>query len=595
MTASAKTDIATDTFLIGLGVSSGIAIGEAHLLNRAPMAAIERTIDRQQVEVEIEAFRQAVALSRDQLEEVKRRVADKNPAEHLYIIDTHLLILEDQMLLQGTEELIRGRLINAEGALKSTLEKFRAVFAGIEDEYLRDRRSDIEAIVERILRNLMGEALQPLPGGDRKVVVIAHNLSPADTMQLDRRGVMAFVTDVGGRTSHTAILARSLGIPAVVGLETVTSLIPGGTPIIVDGESGTLVLNPSPETFREYLKKKQDFEYREQELRSFCALAPETADGHRMVLRCNLELVEEVELTLAQGGEGIGLFRSEFLFLGKSQPPDEELQYQIYRQVVEQMAGQEVTIRTLDVGGDKFAPEINLADEANPALGLRAVRFSLAEQELFRVQLRAILRAAAHGKVRLMVPMVSGVAEVRACRRLLDETIAELAASGVEHDPQLPLGIMIETPSAVLIADLLAREVDFFSVGTNDLIQYCLAVDRANEHVAYLYEPLHPAVLRALQAISTAARTAGIRLSMCGEMAAEPLYLPILLALGFDELSMNPPCIPRVKQVLRKVSCVQSGQLLQELLQFSTATEVARHLENSMGRMFPELFGRPVI
>lgn len=595
MTASAKIDIAPDTFLVGLGVSSGIAIGEAHLLNRAPMAAIERPIAEEQVAEEISAFRKAVELSREQLEEVKRRVANRQLSDHLYIIDTHLLILDDQMLLLGTEELIRSRLINAEGALKRTLHKFRAVFDAIEDEYLRERRSDIEAIIERILRNLTGEEPQPLPGSDRKVVVVAHNLSPADTMQLDKGGVVAFVTDVGGRTSHTAILARSMGIPAVVGLETATSLIGGSTPIIVDGESGTLVLNPSPETFREYLQKKQDFEYREQELQSYRSLAAETRDGHRMVLRCNLELIDEVDLALAEGAEGIGLFRSEFLFLGQSQPPDEEQQYLIYRQVVEQMAGQEVTIRTLDVGGDKFVPDINLTDEANPALGLRAVRFSLAEQELFRVQLRAILRAAAHGRVRLMVPMVSGVGEVRACRRLLEEVAAELAAEGLAHDPQLPVGIMIETPSAVLIADLLAREVDFFSVGTNDLIQYCLAVDRSNEHVAYLYEPLHPAVLRALQKVSEAARSAGIRLAMCGEMAAEPLYLPILLALGFDELSMNPPCISRVKQVLREVRCAEANDLLAELLQLPTATEVARYLENNMARMFPKLFGRPAI
>jgi len=592
MMASVKTEISPDTFLVGIGVSPGIAIGATHLVNRARMAAIERRIRKSDVDVEIAAFEEAVEISRQQLHEVKRRVADRHLAEHLYIIDTHLLILEDQMLHAETRRGIREDLLNAEGALKRALDQFRSVFESIEDEYLRDRGSDVESVGERLLRNLTGESEQSLSGIDRKVVVVAHDLSPADTMQIDKDKIIGFVTDVGGRTSHTAILARSQGIPAVVGLENATALIPGGTPLIVDGSSGTVILNPTPETFREYLQKKQRYEYGERELLSYRSLPAETPDGHRLVLRCNVELPSEVPHALAQGAEGVGLFRSEFLYLGRQFPPDEEEQFDAYREIATAMAPHEVTIRTLDVGGDKFVPEINLSDEVNPALGLRGVRFSLADRQLLKIQLRAILRVSALGPVRVMFPMISGVSEIRACKSILHQAMAELSREGIDFDGRLPVGIMIETPSAAMIADKLAREVDFFSVGTNDLIQYCLAVDRSNEHVAYLYEPLHPAILRALQMICSAARQAGIKVAMCGEMAAEPLYLPILIGLGFGELSMNAPCIPRVKRVVRQIRYSEGKELLEKLLQLSTVAEVTHCLEEEMMSRIPDLFGK---
>jgi len=593
--ASAKTDIAQDTYLIGIGVSPGVAIGEVHLINRAPMAGFERSIREADVEDEIAAFRKAIQLSKQQLNDVRSRVSDQRLAEHLYIIDTHLLILDDKMLVDDTIAAIRERRINAEGALKLTLEKVQNVFSGIEDDYLRERFSDIEAVVERVLRNLMGESLQPLRSIDRKVIVVAHGLSPADTLQIDRKHLLGFVTDVGGSTSHTAIFARSLGIPAVVGLETATSMIPGGTPVIIDGSSGMVILNPSQETFREFLKKRQLFEYQERELLGLKDLPGESLDGRRVILRGNVELQGEILLAKSHGAEGVGLFRSEFLFLGRVLPPDEEEQYAAYRDIAEQMAPHEVTIRTLDVGGDKFVPHINLLDEANPALGLRAVRFSLAERQLFRSQLRAIARASAHGRVRVMVPMISGLAEVRICRQVLLEVQAELLREKLAFDPDMPLGIMIETPAAVLIADLLANEVDFFSVGTNDLIQYCLAVDRGNEHVAYLYQPLHPVVLRALKLCCDAAGRAGIGISICGEMAAEPLYAAILLGLGYTELSMNPPCLPRVKRVLRRLEYTECQLLMEELLELPTAEQVTRRVEDYMAFKLPELFGRSSI
>jgi len=595
MTASVKTDLATDTFLVGLGASPGIAIGEVHLVNRARMAAIERPISADQVERQIALFREAIQLSKEQLEAIKASVTDQSISDHLYIIDTHLLILEDQMLVDGTIALIRGQLVNAEGALKQTLKKLRGIFDRIDDEYLRERSSDIENVGERVLRNLMGESLQPINHFDRKGIIVAHDLSPADTLQIDRSCILGFVTDLGGRTSHTAILARSLGIPAVIGLESVTSLVPGGTPAIIDGSSGTVILNPSPATFKEFLQKKQEYEYAELGLQAFRSLPAETPDGHALTLRANIELVDEIPLALEQGADGIGLFRSEFLYLGSPVPPDEDTQYQLYRQILQQIAPREMTIRTLDVGGDKFVQEINLGDESNPALGLRGIRFSLAERVLFKTQLRAILRASAHGPTRLMLPMISGVAELRDSRQLINQIMQELASEGLAFDRKIPVGIMIETPAAALIADLLAQEVDFFSIGTNDLIQYCLAVDRANEHVAYLYEPLHPAILRALRTIASAARKAKIPVSICGEMAGDAFYVPILIALGFTELSMNANCISRVKRIVRQFTLDDARRLLDELLALPTAMEVAHRLEDIMAERLPELFGNPKI
>ncbi len=595
MMDSVNSNIPADTFLVGLGVSPGISIGESFVYNRARRGIVDRRVPTQQIPEEVERFRRALEDSRNQLRELKAGVTSARLRDHVYIIDTHLLILEDEMLVDGTIEHIEQHRLNAESALKRTLDKFREFFDSIEDEYLRDRRSDIDSIGERLMRNLLGEGQKNLNEIERKAVVVAHQLSPADTMQINREMVTGFVTDVGGRTSHTAILARSLEIPAVIGLENVSALVRPGTPIIIDGNAGTVILNPSPETFKEYLAKKQAFEYLEKELESYRDLPAETADGHVVALRGNIELTQEIPAVIAHGGEGVGLFRTEFLFLNRSEPPSEEEQFKVYRDMVQKMIPAPVTIRTLDVGGDKFVPEINLTDEANPAMGLRAVRFSLKERRLFKQQLRAILRASAFGCIRIMFPMISGVAEMRQCRALVDEVCGELLRENQPFDEDVEIGIMVETPSAALVADLLAEEVDFFSIGTNDLIQYCLAVDRGNEHVAYLYEPLHPAILRAVKLVCDAGRRAGIRVGMCGEMAAEPLYSPILLGLGFTELSMNAACIPRVKRVIRQISRQDGIDVLEQLLKLPTAQEVNRFVEENMARRFPDIFGPPAI
>ncbi|HEX9778121.1 MAG TPA: phosphoenolpyruvate--protein phosphotransferase [Geopsychrobacteraceae bacterium] len=584
-----KTEISPDTYLVGIGVSPGIAIGKICLINRQA-GATEWRIEADEVESELERFALALEQAKLQLRRVKERVASKpHLREHLYILDTHLLILEDEMLVQQTVAEIK-QLINAEGALNRTLGKLRRMFDSIEDEYLRDRRSDVDAVGDRLLRILAGEQDRTLGEAGKKTLVAAHDLSPADTIQIDKGNILGFVTDRGGRTSHTAILARSLEIPAVVGLETVTSVVENEMPAIIDGSSGVVVLNPSEATFKEYLQRKQAYEYQERDLLSDRALPATTRDHFTVSLRGNLEATSEVQTALKYGVEGVGLYRTEFLYMNRSEPPGEEEQVATYSAMLKGMAPHSVTIRTLDLGGDKIVSELSLEDETNPAMGLRAIRFSLREVKLFKTQLRAILRASVNGTVRIMFPMISGVAEIRDCKRILDEVRGDLQHEGIAYAKDIPIGIMVETPSAVLVAPLLAKEVDFFSIGTNDLIQYCLAVDRGNEHVAYLYEPMHPAILRALKAICDAAHEARIEVSICGEMASEPLYALVMLGLGLTELSMNPSCVPRVKQVLRKLTRADGKALLERLWELPTGKEVVACIEREMCRLLPEIF-----
>lgn len=584
-----KIEVAVDTYLVGIGVSPGISIGEINLLNQSTTVD-DLPIQADEVDKELERFQWALGQAREQLLDIKQSVASKKHLrEHLYILDTHLLILEDEMLVQGTEQAIREQN-SSEGALKKILRKLRQLFENIEDEYLRERRSDVDAVVGRLMRILTGEHQRAITDIGQKALVVAHELSPADTMQMDRERVLGFVTDKGGRTSHTAILARSLAIPAVVGLDTITSLVYDRLPAVIDGSTGIVILNPSEETFREYLKRKQSYEYAEKELHSFKELPAITTDNERVALRGNLELASEFQAAHKHGTEGVGLYRTEFLYLGRSEPPSEDEQFAAYREILTEMQPHPVTIRTLDIGGDKVVSQLNVLEETNPAMGLRAIRFSLREGQLFRTQLRAILRASVYGKVRIMFPMISGVAEVRTCRRILRDVQTGLAQEGVDFDRAIEIGIMIETPSAVLLAPFLAEEVEFFSIGTNDLIQYCLAVDRGNEHVAYLYDPLHPAILRAIKAVCQAANEAGIEVCLCGEMAGDPLYALVLLGLGLHELSMNPSSIPRVKRVLRQVSRAEGEQLLEKLLLLKTVKEVSSCLDQEMRTRLPDIF-----
>ncbi|HTG81814.1 MAG TPA: phosphoenolpyruvate--protein phosphotransferase [Geobacteraceae bacterium] len=576
--------------LTAIGASPGIAIGPVRITDRSRVAVVESEIDPAEIPAEVARFTDALDAAEAELRGIKRELETARGPEHLYVIDAHLMILRDSMLSRETVEAIETERINAEAALQRTLSKFKALFAEIGDEYLRERSGDVETVGERVLRCMVGAHQESVNDVEGRAIIVAHDLSPADVLQIDKSKVIGFVTDLGGKTSHSAILARALEIPAVVGLERVTAEVGDGDVLVIDGSAGVVVINPDQETFRGYLRRKQRYEYLELELLKLKDLPAETTDGHRMSLKGNVEFIEEIASLKGHGGEGIGLYRTEMLFFNREKLPGEEEQFATYAAVVREMAPHPVTIRTLDVGGDKFVPGLNLADELNPALGLRAIRLSLRQPETFKPQLRAILRASALGKVRIFFPMVSGVAEIRAVKALLEEAKRELRDEGVPFDEGIEIGIMIEIPSAVIVADLLAREVDFFSVGTNDLIQYSLAIDRTNEHLTHLYEPLHPAVLRSLKMVVDAAHAAGIDACMCGEMAGEPEYLPILLGLGFDELSMNAVSLLRVKRILRRCSRREAEALVARALAFPTAQDVESFLRSEIAARYAESF-----
>lgn len=574
--------------LRGVAASPGIAIGKAYLVDRRK-TEIPRffLVDLRHVPEEVERFHEAARRSQDELREIQGRIRDSVLEEHTHILEAHIRMLQDRSLTQETVRRIREERINAEWALSKTLERFKSVLMASQDEYLRSRVADLDFVGERILRHMAGVSQESVAQIQEEVVVVAHDLSPADTAQMNREVIKGFVTDMGGRTSHTAIIARSLGIPAVVGLEKVADGVHTGDTIIVDGFRGLVVISPEAETVRDYLEQRSRYQIVEEELLAFARLPGETLDGHRVILHANIEMPDEIPVVLGHGGEGIGLYRTEFLYLNRADLPSEEEHYQIYREVIERTAPYPVTIRTLDIGGDKIRLNPGAEGETNPALGLRAIRFSLREKEVFKTQLRGILRASVHGRVRIMFPMISGLSEIREARRILGEVKEELSRKGVPFDEQIPVGAMIEIPSAVSIADFLAREVDFFSIGTNDLIQYCLAIDRVNEQVVYLYEPLHPAVLRMVRSTVDAAHRAGIPVAMCGEMAGESLYIPILLGLGLDELSMNAMSIPMAKKVIRSVRMKDCRLLAQKVFEYGTPEEIHRCIREELGAWFP--------
>lgn len=574
--------------LHGVAASPGIAIGKAYLVDRRKRE-IPRffLVDLRHVPEEVERFHEATRRSQEELREIQGRIRDSVLEEHTQILEAHIRMLQDRSLTQETVRRIREERINAEWALSKTLERFKSVLMASQDEYLRSRVADLDFVGERILRNMEGVAQDSMAQIQEEVVVVAHDLSPADTAQMNRNVIKGFVTNMGGRTSHTAIIARSLGIPAVVGLEKVAETVHTGDTIIVDGFRGVVVISPRAETVKDYLDRRSRYQVVEEELLAFARLPGETLDGHRVTLHANIEMPDEIPVVLGHGGEGIGLYRTEFLYLNRTDMPSEEEHYRIYKEVVERTAPYPVTIRTLDIGGDKLRVDSGGEGETNPALGLRAIRFSLKEVDVFKTQLRGILRASAHGRVRIMFPMISGLSEIREAKKILEQVKEELGREGVPFDQQIPVGAMIEIPSAVSIADFLAREVDFFSIGTNDLIQYCLAIDRVNEQVVYLYEPLHPAVLRMVRSTVEAAHRAGIPVAMCGEMAGESMYIPILLGLGLDELSMNAISIPMAKKVIRSVRMQECRLLAQKVFEFGTPEEIQRCIREAVGSWFP--------
>jgi phosphoenolpyruvate-protein phosphotransferase (PTS system enzyme I) len=574
----------------GLGASQGVVFGKAFLVDRSKVRLPAKRIEADQVDKEIDRFLQAIELSRDQLREIKEKILDPEVLRHAFILDVHLMILDDEMLVRDTIETIRRENVNAEGALDLTLKKLDAAFDAIDDEYLRERRSDLHYVSTRIFRNLLGKKHDDITKIQGNVIVVAHDLSPADTLQINLKHVAGFVTDIGGKVSHTAILSRSLGIPAVVGLEVATSLINGGDILIIDGETGEVVVNPTEEVSRAFLDRERRIKSKEQEALKYASLPARTVDGFCIRLQANIELVDEIPSAVQHGAEGIGLYRTEIMYLNRKELPGEEEQFETYRTLAEGISPATATIRTLDIGGDKFLSDYPKGNELNPAMGLRAIRFCLKETEIFKTQLRGILRASVYGGLRILLPMISGIEEIRQAKAIIEEVKTDLRGRGIPFDEGIKIGAMIEVPSASILADILAREVDFFSIGTNDLIQYSLAIDRVNEHVSYLYEPLHPSILRFIRRVVEGAHGAKIPVAICGEMAADPGYTLILLGMGLDEFSMNPAAIPRVKKVIRLSNFAESRILAEEVFAFSTASEVECHVRNWMAERFPEDF-----
>lgn len=577
--------------LQGIPASPGIVLGQAQVLSDRDGSSVSPRLlyTEQEVAEELERFRLAV----DQTEEEITRLKEELSAElqeHAHLLELHRVILRDRRLFQETQRLIQEENLNAERALNQAFQKVKELFQRIMDPHIRSRIQDVEAVYHRLLGHLTGRSLSRLFSSSEPVIIVAKDLSPAETTQMSKAQVLGFITERGGKTSHTAIIAQSLEIPAVVGLDHATREIASGDRLIVDGLTGRVILDPDEQVRRTFRARREEFETFKAEVAQGSSLPATTSDGHPNRVMANIELPEEVSLALKYGADGIGLYRTEFLYLRQRQLPTEEELFQDYKRVVEAMGPQVVTIRTLDIGGDKFLSPLEYPQEMNPALGLRAIRFCLKEQKIFRTQLKAILRASAFGQVRVMFPLISSLREMREARQLLISVQEELKQERVPFDAHLPVGAMIEVPAAVTLAHLLTQQADFFSIGTNDLIQYALAIDRVNKQVADMYQPLHPAVLRMIREVVQAGRAARISVAMCGEMAGDPLYIPVLLGLGVEELSMNAMAIPVAKRVIRMTSREEAREIARQALRKGTVEEVNDYVTREMDHRFPEIF-----
>jgi phosphotransferase system enzyme I (PtsI) len=560
-----------------------------YLVSSDESAPAERTLAEGDVAAEIMRFEAAIIETRRQINTIQRNVQRVIGEYDANIFDVHKMVLDDGAFIEETIRKIQNEHKGAETAVRVVTARYSEALAVVEDDYLRERVADVKDVARRVLRNLTGEVAHVLDGLREKSIVVASDLAPSETASLRKDLVMGFATDLGSSTSHTAIMARALGIPAVVGLGDVTRRLNAGETILMDGTEGVILLNPSEKSLRKYGQLAEARKLIRDGLMSIRDEPATTLDGRSVVLSANLELIEEVPDVKRYGAEGVGLFRSEYLYISRNDLPGEDEQYEAYRDVASRLAPAPVIIRTVDLGGDKFASAVKMPQEINPFLGFRAIRFCLAQPAIFKTQLRAILRASASGKIRIMYPMISNVDEVIRANGMLEECKAALRKEGAPFDEDIEAGVMIEIPSAALTADLLARHVSFFSIGTNDLVQYTLAVDRVNDRVAHLYEPTHPGVLKLIKATIDAGHGNGIWVGVCGQMAGDPLMTALLLGLGIDELSMVPSSVPLVKSVIRGVTGAQCDTLAQAALGAGTAMEVLDRCRELAAQVAPEI------
>ena len=574
---------AIEMVLNGIGASPGICIGKAYLVDKEGVDVVRKYfIEKRNLLGEIKRFKAAVKKAKDELKAIIKN-SHEELRQQSYILETHIVMLKDKMLYGKTIETIEDERINAEWALKKVVSSLKSMFQNMSDPYLKERAADIVHVSDRIMKNLVGAEVVNIADICKRVILIAHDLSPAETSQIQLEKIKGFVTNRGGKASHTGIIARTLEIPAVLGLNQATGIIQNDDLIIVDGTTGTVVVHPTEETLVKYEERKIKYEEYRAAITRGSHLVAETTDGFQLPVMGNIELPEEVVSVIDHGGDGIGLYRTEFQYLNSSVFPSEEELFDKYMDVVEVIAPKPVTIRTLDINGDNAIAHVSKYDEANPALGLRAIRYCLQNPEVFKTQIRAILRVAAYGNVRILIPMISSYDEVCETKRILNEVADSLNKEGAVFKRDIDVGIMIEVPSAVTMADVMAENVDFFSIGTNDLIQYSLAIDRGNSEVAYLYNPLHPAIIRVIKHVADVAHEKGIKVFMCGEMASDPIYMPILLGLGLDELSMNPQSIPAVKSMIRSLSIENVKLFMNDVLKQTSATAVMKLVQDTYG------------
>lgn len=575
----------------GIAVSGGVCRGKVLVLHRARHVIAKREIADGEVDGEVDRFQKALLQTRQQILGIQDKVIKNLGAKEADIFEAHLLMLGDPDLLNQVFHLIKDKKSNAEYAFHATTERFAQAWLATNDEYLSQRVSDIRDFTTRVLDNLLEvKDAYDLRHLTEPCILVSHDLSPSTTAQLDKKFVLGFATDIGGKTSHTAIMARSLDIPAVVGLQNVSEELENGDYALLDGYNGVIIVNPTDKTLFEYGQLEKNKASLDEKLHEILTQPAVTLDGKAIHLSANIEDQHDIASVIAHGAEGVGLFRTEFLFINRESSPSEEDQYKVYREVAAALKPHGVIIRTLDLGGDKFVSHLQLAQEMNPFLGWRAIRFCLAQPELFRAQLRAILRASAEGNVKMMYPMISGLDELNQANALVEKCKAELRDEKIPFDENLPIGAMIEIPSAALIADALGRRAKFFSIGSNDLIQYTLAADRTNERVSHLYEPTHPAIVRLIKMIVDAAHKNGIWTGVCGEIGGDPVLVPLLIGLGVDEISAAPPVIPEVKYMIRRLKMTEAEALAQFALQCESPTEIYARCVEFAKQTAPSLF-----